>query len=104
MSLANKYGCNHVLEEENNKFETKLSASFLKQDPNTQTVKNNVEFNITTQNMLKYRGKVLLFFHSNSQVNGDQRKMKIVNYHVSVVGAGLIGACFALSHPNQRQF
>lgn len=71
MSLAKEYVCIRVLEEEN-KSETKLSASFLKQDTNTQTVKNQAEFNVTTQSMLKYRDKVLLFFHSNSQVNGDQ--------------------------------
>jgi len=48
MSLAKKYVCIHVLEEEN-KSETKLSASFLKQDPNTQRVQNHAEINITTQ-------------------------------------------------------
>ena len=35
---------------EENKSETKLTANVLKQEPNTQTVKKNTDFNGTTQN------------------------------------------------------
>jgi len=38
------------------KTETKLTASVLKQDPNTQRVKKNANFNGTTQNMHAFSG------------------------------------------------